>query len=685
MNFKAIILLVILLQGYGYSIAQQSKTTAGTGENQKFELQLPPNNFDNLIQHDTLKIRDQINYSLTIVRKVPDSTHFLLQDALAKSLYLKYNVGIATAYSDLGYVNSIEGDFKTAIKYYHKALPYAVTGLKTRTSLAMFYTCMGAPFFRLGLYDSMYFYSSKAEVIIANLKSKSAAEAIDVSSIYNNIGLLWGGVNNFPKALTYLFKAKNVVESFKKDPQKLILTKANINSNIGLVYVELHKPDSAKYYLNISLRDDPDNPLSLTTLAKLLIEDKEEAKAEALLKSAIQYSYIAHNYSSIIYAKSILGILYYQQKKYKEAELLLNEVTKESENQSDEDLDNSYHAYKTLSELKALRGDYKQAFRLEKKSLELLDSMKVKEKMLSFYDLEFKLQIANKDKAIASNKLLLTQTKNKLQQRNFWIILICLCFAIIIVLLISFYRNTRTKQRLQQKELDEIQKEREINYLRATIKGEEKERARLAREIHDGIMVQLSTIKMGMKVIPDFCRNVSAEIFFQTDYYRQLIDSMESATAELRSTAHNLMPDMLLQGGLAEALFYFCNTIKKSTDITIDYQQHGNISGLEKEFELSIYRIIQELLQNVIKHAKASRVILQVTAVSENVLTITIEDNGIGFNPDSYKNGMGLRSIANRLKIMNGSMDIQSDPMTGTSIHIEFELIPIGHSSRNTL
>jgi len=381
------------------------------------------------------------------------------------------------------------------------------------------------------------------------------------------------------------------------------------------------------------------------------------------------------------YARSVLGIFYYQQKRNAEAEALLNDVIKASENDGDEDLTNAYFAYKTLSELKALHGDYKNAFALEKRSLELLDSIKVKEKMLSVYDLEYKLQMANKDKANAKNTLLLSQTKNRLQTRNFWIIAISLCFAAFIFLLISLYRNSKTKQRLHQKELNELEKETEINNLRAMIKGEEKERARLAREIHDGIMVQLSTIKMGMKVIPDFCKNETAENFFKTDYYKELVTGMESATAELRSTAHNLMPDMLLQGGLSEALLYFCNNIKKNTGIVIDYQQHGNITGLEKEFELSIYRIIQELLQNVIKHAKATRVMLQLTFISENMLTITIEDNGSGFNPQSYKNGMGLRSIANRLKIMNGHMDIQSDAASGTSVHIEFELIPFENTT----
>jgi signal transduction histidine kinase len=669
--------MIVLLSGYGYADGQEAKGT----ENLNYSLSSLPQRYDTLKQKDTQVITKQINYSLTIVRRAPDSVRYLLEDALGKSLHLKFNVGIATAYSDLGWVNTIEGKSRIAIKYYQKALPYALKGLRNRTSLAMFYACMGAPYFHLGLYDSMYFYSSKAENIVEGIKNQSAAEAIDVSSIYNNIGMLWGGVSNFNKALEYLIKAKGVLEVCKKNPEKLVMARANIISNIGLVYIELNKRDSAKYYLELSLQDDTSNPISLINLAKINIELHKDSIAEVLLKKAVRYTEISHDYSSSLFARSVLGIFYYQQKRYKESEPLLLGVIEGFERVGDEDLDHAYHAYKTLSDIKAMRGDYKTALMLEKKSLDLLDSMKVKEKMQSVYDLENKLLAANNDKINASNKLLLTQAKNRLQQRNFWIIAISLCFAVFIVLLIFVYRNNKTHRKLQQKELDDIQKEREINYLRAMIKGEEKERARLAREIHDGIMVQLSTIKMGMKVLPDFCKNVSAEVFFQTDYYRQLVTSMETATAELRSTAHNLMPDMLLQGGLSEALFYFCNTLRKNTDILIDYQQHGNIIGLDKEFELSIYRIIQELLQNVLKHAQATKVMLQVTFISENMLTVTIEDNGTGFDPAQKSNGMGLRSIQNRLKIMNGNMDIKSDSDSGTSIHIEFELIPFENAT----
>jgi signal transduction histidine kinase len=657
------------------ALCQHEKTKLTPDEVVSYAIPSPSENLRQLKQSDTVAISKQINYSLTIIRQEPDSTRYLLRDALNKSLHLNYACGIATALADLGYVHTIEGDHKAAIAYYQKAVPYAIKGLRNRTSLAMFYTCMGAPYFHLGMYDSMYYYSSKAEQIVSGIKSRTEGEVVDVSSIYNNIALLWGSIGNAKKSKYYFSKAKYAITSFGKQSKGLQLAVGNINSNIGLAYIEEGALDSAKYFLDLSLKDFPDNPITLIALAGILIKQSKQTAAIELLQRAIVMSEQAHSLINNMNAKAVLGIIYYDQKRYREAEVLLTEVIRFSDKGGNEDLTNAYHAYKTLADIKAAKGNYKEAYILEQKSLELLDSIKVKEKKNAVYDIESQLVTARKDKAIARNQLLLSTSNSTLKERNYLIIAIGLAATIFIVLLALFYKNSKNKQRLQLKELNDIQKDQEIKYLRATIKGEEKERARLARDIHDGIMVQFSSIKTGMKIIPDVYKKINSEAFFETDYYTQLIGSMESATAELRNTAHNLMPDMLLQDGLAEAVFYFCSTIKKRTALAIDFQLHGNIEGLSKDFELSVYRIVQELLQNIIKHANASRVMVQMTSLGNEVLTITIEDDGCGFDVDKKGDGMGLLSIRNRLRIMNGNMDIQSVKPGGTSVHIEFEIL----------
>lgn len=673
---RKIIILFFYIAAYANSSSGQDNKDLRVGRTDGHSASITsPEDFSRLLPADTLAVSDQINYSLTIVRGQPDSTRYLLLDALSKSHYLKFDRGIATALSDLGYVNTIEGDFNTAISYYRKAMPYALRSLQNKTSLAMFYSSMSAPYFHLSDFDSVYYYSEKAEQLVKGHRCKTMAEAVDVSSIYNNISMLWGAVGNFTKSKIYLFKAREVILPFKKRNRLLQMAEDNIHSNIGQLYLQEKQVDSARYFFGLALKNSPDNPLTLTSMAKVKLMDPDTAGAIDLLQEAIRLSAIANDYSNNISAKATLGMLLYSRKDYPGAERLLLEVINISGNKGDVDLDNTYHAYHTLSAISARQNDYPKAYAYEKKSLELLDSMKVKEKMISVYALESQLGTAQRDREIAQKQLLLNKAENRLQTRNQWLTGIFAGTAFLMVLLWSLYRNSKTKQRLQLKELDEIQKDQEINHLRSMIKGEEKERARMAREIHDGIMVQFSTIKMNMKTVPERYRQISSEAYLATPHYRELITQMEAATAELRSTAHNLMPDMLLQGGLADAVLYFCHTLQRNTGLVIDFQQHGITGKLDKEMELSVYRIVQELLQNVIKHAAASKVLLQLALLADDILTLTLEDNGKGFDVQDTTSGMGLLSIRNRLKVMQGRMDIQSRKDQGTSVYIEFELL----------
>jgi signal transduction histidine kinase len=314
------------------------------------------------------------------------------------------------------------------------------------------------------------------------------------------------------------------------------------------------------------------------------------------------------------------------------------------------------------------------AFEYEQTSNKLLDSVYAQQKLQSVYELELKSKTAEKDKALAQKQLQLSRQESELKEKNLWMGITGTGAALLAITLASLYANNKNKQRLQERKILSMQQEQEINNLKATIKGEEKERARLASELHDGIMVQLSTIKMGIKTLPEQYKCMSSEDYVQTDYYQQIIRQMEDATKELRYTAHNLMPYMLLQGGLAEAVFYFCNSLQQSTGLIFSCRQYDEIGRMPADFELAVYRIIQELLQNVIKHAHATKVMVQLSMPKEDTFAISVEDDGIGFDANDHTAGMGLKSIRNRLQAMGGIIDLSSDVGNGTMVHLEFDI-----------
>jgi len=143
---------------------------------------------------------------------------------------------------------------------------------------------------------------------------------------------------------------------------------------------------------------------------------------------------------------------------------------------------------------------------------------------------------------------------------------------------------------------------------------------------------------------------------------------------EIRSTAHNLMPDVLIRHSLPEAVRLYCADMEQDAGTRIDVQVQGQFDDLHKDFQLSLYRIIQELVQNTLKHAAATHVYVQLHSGSAMV-SLTVEDNGKGFEPEqAMKQGRGLLNIQGRVTVMNGRMSLDTSPERGTSVYIEFDI-----------
>ena len=195
--------------------------------------------------------------------------------------------------------------------------------------------------------------------------------------------------------------------------------------------------------------------------------------------------------------------------------------------------------------------------------------------------------------------------------------------------------------------------------------AQEEEREYFSRELHDGLGQLLSAIKINVKR--------EAEInHFDANYTVELIDA---AVIEMRGIAHRLVPLALENNGLIPALENLVEKIKIENQLEVFF--HANIilqEEFRKEIQINIYRIIQEALNNVLKHAKASEVNLQLIQAN-NTLTITIEDNGKGFSPnEKHQNGIGIQNIAARTEWMNGELTFDAGPGIGTTLII---VIPI--------
>jgi signal transduction histidine kinase len=212
-----------------------------------------------------------------------------------------------------------------------------------------------------------------------------------------------------------------------------------------------------------------------------------------------------------------------------------------------------------------------------------------------------------------------------------------------------------------------MEKEQQVMSLQSMVNGQETERTRIARDLHDGLGGIFSTVKMHFSTlqheVPELRNNT---------LYKKSFDLVNNASEELRKVAQNLMPEVLLKLGLTEALRDFCSNINSSGVMHISLQAYGMENRVGASTEIMLYRIIQELINNIIKHASATEAIIQFNR-DGNRLSITVEDNGRGFDTmeAAEKRSMGIETVKSRVDYLNGKMSIDSRKDIGTTVMID--------------
>jgi signal transduction histidine kinase len=241
-----------------------------------------------------------------------------------------------------------------------------------------------------------------------------------------------------------------------------------------------------------------------------------------------------------------------------------------------------------------------------------------------------------------------------------------LVLAIAIVLFMVFYQKKMIQEQLnrQQLELDHQQK-----MMYAELESQENERRRLAADLHDSIGGMLSAIRVGVLTISKQVSDPSVE---QT---KQMLDDTISS---VRRISRDLMPSTLERFGLVQALKEMCERFSATTKLPIHFHHHGEIEGLDKNKELMIFRITQEIINNTIKHAEATQ--LSISIECTDVLTLVTQDDGVGFDLDEQQNskrkGLGLFSIQNRSNLLGATIEFDSKPKKGTLVTLK---LPMKH------
>jgi two-component system, NarL family, sensor kinase len=320
------------------------------------------------------------------------------------------------------------------------------------------------------------------------------------------------------------------------------------------------------------------------------------------------------------------------------------------------------YSLENLVELEEKRGNTKQAYAYLKQLVIVKDTLQQKFNREQVNELEARYQDEKKENQIQLQKATIKQ------KSIFNYVLIGSVATLLIISLLS-YRNYRQKQKLQQQRINELETEKQLAATEAVLKGEEQERTRLAKDLHDGLGGMLSGIKYSLNTMKGNIimtpENVQA--------FERSMDMLDSSIKEMRRVAHNMMPEALVKFGLDTALKDFCNDINQSGALKIIYQSIGLENAvIDQTTAITIYRIVQELLNNTMKHAAAKNAIVQVSK-TDDVLAIEVEDDGKGFDTSILKQsrGIGWTNIQHRIDFLKGKLDVSSNPDNGTSVHIE--------------
>lgn len=323
------------------------------------------------------------------------------------------------------------------------------------------------------------------------------------------------------------------------------------------------------------------------------------------------------------------------------------------------------------------RGNYKKAYDYLQRYVDTIYEIFSEDDQKQTNFLNAKYQAAQKEHEISK---LLTEQKIQnleLEKRNNLILLLTLLvisFLIAFFFVRQYYKNKRKiaeqNVKIHRQKVNELEKEKQLVAVQAALEGEENERFRIARDLHDGLGGLLSGTKLTLSSYKEaYVPNEEA-----TNTFNQALNLLDTSITELRRVARNLMPQALLNYGLKEAISEFCDSIDKSGNLKVKHQFFGLENRLLQNMELTIYRIIQELLNNVIKHSGASQAVIQLIQEEERI-SLLVQDNGKGFEKEMIESftGHGLKNIKSRVESMGGHFEIDSLPGRGTEITVEFE------------
>ena len=522
-----------------------------------------------------------------------------------------------------------QGDFATALGLYLSAEEIC-TRNNYYAELRDVLSKIGDCYLMLNQFDNAGIYAAKNLKIVEKLTNP-----YDIASIYIDYGNWLNETDKYEEGLLYYDKAAQ------------LLTRANNQSLYHTYYYN--------YAFLLSRKEK---------YAESIVYYEKAYKAA--LNSGVLFDQIDALYK--------MGLMNYYLRNFKEASLILKDALgKATEIKSFLLQRNILDA---LSYLEADRQNYHEAYNWLNKYIDAADSVSSDKarKQMNFVNAKYKARERTFEIEKLENEKKVQNVR--IQRRNAQVLALSGILLVSMIAGFALFRNfkikreiSRQKEKIQEQRIHELEQERQIIALNSTLQGEESERSRLARDLHDGLGGLLSGLKltlMNMKGNAIITREAM-------DLYDHALGLLDTSIKELRHVAHNLMPETLFKYGLHQTLSDFCEGITNA-GLKVTFAFYGVEKRYDEKLEIASYRIIQELVNNAMKHSGATEITVQLVSEEER-LSITVQDNGKGMDmiAAEQSSGKGLANIRSRVSSFGGHFDLSSEHGKGTEAIIEFK------------
>lgn len=560
----------------------------------------------------------------------------------------------AYATNNIGVVYWAKSDYDSAA-YFLNETRELYTALNNERGVAVTSVNLGLILQNKGDYDASLEYQLEALRIVTEIEDNGLK-----GSVLTNIGNVHFLNEKFDKAKDYYFEALRLKQSLPEDEFRQNIQKTLLN--IGNVYGRLEVQDSAIYYYQEAL------PYAIKA---------NDSKSEALIYTDLGHAYSKlENYSLAgDYFRQASAV--YENGKYEndyDQSILLwswaeNELRRKNISEAIrlaeqslalskkiENLNRMRDSYGLLAEVYEANSQFGPALQAHKFHKLYEDSLLNLDTNSKIAELETQYQTEKKDQQI-----LLLDQENSLQkatnERNS-ILIFTLLFGLLLLILV-FLLWRKKSQISQEKVLSEQKARLREAQIQAVISSEEKERKRFASDLHDSMGQLVSALSMNIQGL----KNTSNDPLVRHEIVDNSTLILQDIQREIRNIAFNLMPQVLTKEGLIPALEEVCARISKSNQVDAKLQTFGMEKRMNEVFELSLYRVLQEWISNVLKYSEATELLIQFIAHPDSII-ITVEDNGMGFDLETFETsrGNGWRNINSRLNLIKGTLDIDTVP-----------------------